>query len=132
MNAVSRLAGHAARVRVADARRDQRRWQETRARFWHLVVVSTFFLTVIGAGVYLGTVMVIGVLRTSTGLTELTAEGRTGRIARSLQDGKLCRYILFDNKTAQAVEDAVTTARPNPKGRRRRPSAGVGKFADAG
>jgi len=107
MNAVSRLAGHAARVRVADARRDQRRWQETRARFWHLVVVSTFFLTVIGAGVYLGTVMVIGVLRTSTGLTELTAEGRTGRIARSLQDGKLCRYILFDNRTAQAVEDRI-------------------------
>ncbi|HEY6381137.1 MAG TPA: hypothetical protein VIY07_04960, partial [Pseudolabrys sp.] len=73
-------------------RRDQRRWHETRAKFWHLVVVSTFFLTVIGAGVYLGTVTVIGALRTSTGLTELTAEGRTGRIARSLQDGKLCRY----------------------------------------
>jgi hypothetical protein len=107
MNAVSRLAGHATRMRVADARRDQRRWHETRARFWHLVVVSTFFLTVIGAGVYLGTVMVIGALRASTGQTELTADGRTGRIARSLQDGKLCRYILFDNKTAQAVEDRI-------------------------
>jgi len=29
------------------------------------------FLTVIGAGVYLGTVTVIGALRTNTGLTEL-------------------------------------------------------------
>src|SRR5262245_6255561 len=107
MTAVSRLAGHALRARVVEVRRDLRRWQETRARFWHVVVVSTFFLTVIGAGVYLGTVMVISALRTNTGLTELTADGRTGRIARSLQDGKLCRYILFDNKTAQAVEDRI-------------------------
>jgi len=107
MTAVSRLAGHALRARVVEVRRDLRRWQETRARFWHVVVVSTFFLTLIGAGVYLGTVMVISALRTNTGLTELTADGRTGRIARSLQDGKLCRYILFDNKTAQAVEDRI-------------------------
>jgi hypothetical protein len=107
MNAVSRLAGHALRARVVEARRDLRRWQETRVRFWHVVVVSTFFLTVIGAGVYLGTVMVIGALRTNTGLTELTADGRIGRIARSLQDGNFCRYILFDNKTALAVEDRI-------------------------
>src|SRR5262245_66288601 len=107
MNAVSRVAGHALRARIVEARRDLRRSQETRARFWHAVVASSFFLTVVGAGVYLGTVMVISVLCTNTGLTELTADGRTGRIARSLQDGKLCRYILFDNKTAQAVEDRI-------------------------
>jgi hypothetical protein len=118
MNAVSRLAGHALRARVVEARRDLRRWQETRARFWHVVVVSSFFLTAIGAGVYLGTVMVISALRTNPGLTELTADGRTGRIARSLQDGKLCRYILFDNKTAQAVEDRIARCddgTPKPK-----------------
>src|SRR5262245_63214976 len=65
-----------------------------------------------------GTVMVIGALRTSTGLTELTADGRTGRIARSLQDGKLCRYILFDNKTSQAIEDRIARCddgTPKPK-----------------
>jgi hypothetical protein len=37
MTAVSRLAGHALRARVVEARRDLRRWQETRARFWHVV-----------------------------------------------------------------------------------------------
>jgi hypothetical protein len=123
MTAVSRLAGHALRARVVEARRDLRRWQETRARFWHVVVVSTFFLTVIGAGIYLGTVMVISALRTNTGLTELTADGRTGRIARSLQDGKLCRYILFDNKTAQAVEDRIARCdEATPKLKRQTPA----------
>ena len=124
MNAVSRVAGHALRARIVEARRDLRRWQETGARFWHVVVVSSFFLTVIGAGVYLGTVMVISALRTNTGLTELTANGRTGRIARSLQDGKLCRYILFDNKTAQAVEDRIARCDDGtPKPKRQTPAA---------
>jgi hypothetical protein len=123
MTAVSRLAGHALRARVVEARRDLRRWQETRARFWHVVVVSTFFLTVIGAGIYLGTVMVISALRTNTGLTELTADSRTGRIARSLQDGKLCRYILFDNKTGQAVEDRIARCdEATPKLKRQTPA----------
>ena len=132
MNAVSRVAGHALRARIVEARRDLRRSQETRARFWHVVVVSSFFLTVIGAGVYLGTVMVISALRTNTGLTELTANGRTGRIARSLQDGKLCHYILTTRQRRPSKTEllAVTTERPSPKGRRRRPSAGVDKFAD--
>src|SRR4030095_4636325 len=85
--------------------------------------VSTFFLTVIGAGIYLGTVMVISALRTNTGLTELTADGRTGRIARSLQDGKLCRYILFDNKTGQAVEDRIARCdEATPKLNRHKPA----------
>jgi hypothetical protein len=51
MNTVCRLAEHAIRVRVDEVRRDQRRWQETHARFWHVVVASSFFLTVIGAGI---------------------------------------------------------------------------------
>ena len=62
----------------------------------------------------------IDALRANTGFSELTADNRTGRIARSLEDGKLCRYILFDNKTAQAVEDPfppVTRACAKPKGR---------------
>jgi hypothetical protein len=67
--------------------------------------------------------MVISALRTNTGLTELTADGRTGRIARSLQDGKLCRYILFDNKTGQAVEDRIARCdEATPKLKRQTPA----------
>jgi hypothetical protein len=87
-------------------------------------VASSFFLTVIGAGVYLGTVTVIEAFRVNTAFSELTADNRTGRIARSLEDGKLCRYILFDNKTAQAVEDRISRCdQDTPKAKRQTPAS---------
>jgi hypothetical protein len=88
-------------------RRDIRRSHEARANFWHVTIVSSFFVIVLGASVFLGVVMVIGTLRGETSSNELTADGRTGRIARTLLDGTFCRYIMFDNKTAQAVEDRI-------------------------
>ena len=73
---------------------------------------------------YLGTAALIGALRTNTGLTEPTANNRTGRVARSLEDGKLCRYILFDHKTAQAVEDRISRCdEGTPKPKRQMPAA---------
>jgi len=88
-------------------RRDIRRSHEARANFWHVTIVSSFFVIVLGASVFLGVVMVVGALRGETSSNELTADGRTGRIARTLLDGTFCRYIMFDNKTAQAVEDRI-------------------------
>jgi len=35
-----------------------------------------------------------------------------------LQDGKLCHYVIFDNKTATAIEDRIGRCdedRPKPK-----------------
>jgi hypothetical protein len=118
MNAVSHLTGDVRKMQAVEARRDLRRWQETRAKFWHVVIVSSFFVVVVGASLFLGAVMVIGTLRGSDGSNELTADGRTGRIARSLRDGKLCHYIVFDNQTAQAVEDRIgrcDEGKPKPK-----------------
>jgi hypothetical protein len=88
-----------------------------RAKFWHFAIVSLFFVAVVGSGLFLGAVMVIGTLQ-SDGSNELTADRRTGRIARSLHNGKLCHYIVFDNKTATAVEDRVGRCdedKPKPK-----------------
>jgi hypothetical protein len=69
------------------------------------------FLSWVGATLLLGAVMVIGTLRSNGASSELRADGRTGRMARLLNDDKLCRYIVFDNKTAQApkTESAVVT-----------------------
>ena len=114
MGAISPFASHVVKMRAVAARRDLRRSQQTRARFWHVVVVSSFFFIVVGTGLFLGAVIVIGVLRSNSGKAELTAEGRT----RSLQDGKLCHHILFDNKTAQTVEDRIARCdegKPKPK-----------------
>ena len=92
---------------------EARRSLESRAKFWHVAIVSLFFVAVVGSGLFLGTVMVIGTFR-SDGSSEMTAGSRTGRIARSMPDGKLCHYIVFDNRTATAVEDRTA--------RRRRPT----------
>lgn len=105
-----------------EARRDNRRSQETRTKFWHVAIVSLFFVAVVGSGLFLGAVMVIGTLRGGDS-NELTADRRTGRIARSLQDGKLCHYIVFDNKTATAVEDRVGRCNEDkPKPKKERPA----------
>ena len=48
---------------------------------------------------------------------------RTGRIARSLQDGKLCHYVIFDNKTAIAIEDRIGRCdEDKPKPKKERPA----------
>jgi hypothetical protein len=105
-----------------ETRRDFRRSQETRAKYWHVAIVSLFFLAVVGSGLFLGAVMVIGALRSDES-NELTASSRTGRIARSLQDGKLCHYVIFDNKTAIAIEDRIGRCdEDKPKPKKERPA----------
>jgi len=82
------------------ARRTLSRSHETRAQFWHVTIVTAFFVVVFGASLFLGTVMVIGTIGGDSP-NELTANGRAGRVARTLRDGTLCHYMIFDNKTAQ-------------------------------
>ena len=107
---------------AVETRRDFRRSQETRAKYWHVAIVSLFFLAVVGSGLFLGAVMVIGALRGDES-NELTAGSRTGRIARSLQDGKLCHYVIFDNKTAIAIEDRIGRCdEDKPKPKKERPA----------
>jgi hypothetical protein len=116
MNAAGNLTGSARKMQAVEARRGLRRLQETRVRFWHAAIVSSFFIVVIGASLFLGAVMVIGTFRGQG--NELTADGRTTRIARALRDGTLCHYIVIDNRTEQAVEDRIGRCderKPKPK-----------------
>jgi hypothetical protein len=81
-----------------------------------------FFLAVVGSGLFLGAVIVIGALQSDES-NELTAGSRTGRIARTLQDGKLCHYVIFDNKTAIAIEDRIGRCdEDKPKPKKERPA----------
>ena len=120
MDATSHPTDGVSKMQAVSVRRDLRRLQETRAKFWYMTIVSSFFIAVVGASLFLGAVMVIGTLGGSSS-NELTADGRTGRIARTLRDGTLCHYIVFDNKTAQAVEDRIgrcDEGKPKPKAER--------------
>ncbi|HZP70068.1 MAG TPA: hypothetical protein VFB29_09010 [Pseudolabrys sp.] len=101
-----------------EARRIFGRPSETYAQFWRATIVTAFFVIVFGASFFLGTVMVVGTFRGSDISSELTANGRAGRIARPLRDGTLCHYMVFDNKTAQTVEDRIgrcDESKPKPK-----------------
>jgi hypothetical protein len=96
----------------------------------HLELINQFSLSISDGhdhpqlvGLFLGTVMVIGTFR-SDGSSEMTAGSRTGRIARSMPDGKLCHYIVFDYRTATAVEDRVGRCdEDKPKPKKERPAA---------
>jgi hypothetical protein len=92
-----------------------------RASWWQAGIASLFFVVVIGASLFLGVLIMIGTLHGSNP-NELTADGRTARIARALNDGSLCHYIVFDNKTAQTVEDRIGRCdEGKPKPKRERP-----------
>jgi len=74
--------------------------------------------------------MVMGTLRGDES-NEPAATSRTGRVARSLPDGKLCHYVIFDNKTANAIEDRIgraTKASPSQKKKDRQRLAGANRL----
>jgi hypothetical protein len=105
------------------AHRTIARSNEARSQFWHVAIVTSFFVIVFGASLFLGTVMVIGTFHGADPSNELTANGRAGRIARTLRDGTLCHYMIFDNKTALTVEDRIGRCDENkPKPKQEKPA----------
>ena len=116
MNASPNIAGGDGKLQAAETRRDLWRSQETHASVWRAAIVSSFFVVVIGASLFLGAVMMIGTFRDQDGA--LHSDGRTTRIARALRDGTLCHYLVIDNRTAQSVEDRIgrcDESKPKPK-----------------
>ena len=110
------MADSSGKTQAAEARRDLQRTQETRAGFWRAAIVSAFFVVVVGASLFLGAVMMIATFRDQE--SELRADARTTRVARTLRDGTLCHYVVIDNKTAQALEDRIGRCdenKPKPK-----------------
>jgi hypothetical protein len=124
MNAPGDLTDGVAKMRPAEARRGLRQSREARAQFWGLTIISSFFVIVLGTSLFLGAVMVIGTMREDDRSSALTETGRTGRIARTLPNGTLCHYMVFDNKTAQTVEDRIGRCDENkPKPKEQKPAS---------
>jgi hypothetical protein len=108
-------------MQTFEARRTPVRSNDARAQLRHVTIVTLFFVVVLGASLFLGTVMVIGTFHAVDPSNELTANGRAGRVARTLRDGTLCHYMIFDNRTAQTVEDRIGRCdenKPKPKAER--------------
>jgi hypothetical protein len=82
--------------------RDLRRAREARVKYWRVLLVTTFFVVVLGGNLFVGAVLVSKALQTAT--TESPASFRIGRITFPLLDGVFCRHILIDNETAQPTK----------------------------
>ena len=118
MGVARELTDSIRKLQAVGRRRGLRRSQEARASVWHAAILSSFFVAAVGASLFLGAVIVVGTLRSNDSSGALTVDGRTGRFARALHDGTLCHFIVFDNKTAQAVEDRIgrcDESKPKPK-----------------
>lgn len=118
MNAVSYLTDSIRKLRTSAFRRQLRQSIETHANLWQATIASSFFVIVLCASLFLGVVMAVETYRGWDTSNQLTADGRTGRVARALSDGTLCHYMVFDNKTARTVEDRIgrcDEGKPKPK-----------------
>jgi hypothetical protein len=83
--------------------RDPRRPRDNRNGLLRVLIVTAFFIIVLGANLFIGGVVLVGGLH-DNGIGKY----RIGRVTFPLLDGTFCRHILFDNVTAQALEDKVS------------------------
>ena len=81
--------------------------REARVKFWRVFAVSSFFIVVLGANLFVGAVMMVGSYRAHASAAQVAAKGQTGHVRRPLLDGTFCRDIVFDNNSAQTVEDKI-------------------------
>jgi hypothetical protein len=89
-------------------RREAIRTREARIRFWRVLIVSVFFVLVIGGNAILGAVVVIGNMQENAKAEVAAAEKRkSGRISRPMLDGVFCRTTVFNNKSGEAQEDRI-------------------------
>jgi hypothetical protein len=101
----------------AGAGRARRRSREARAGIWHVVITSSFFALVLGANLFVGALFVVGTVQARLGEPDAGARFRTARFTRPLYDGVFCRYVLFDNKSAELIQDKVDLCGPSVRGR---------------
>lgn len=87
--------------------RAARRAREARADFWRACIFTTFFVVVIGALLLVGAVVIVGRMDAAAETDKAAASHKTARIKRPLGDTIFCRYTVFDNKSAQLIEDGI-------------------------
>jgi hypothetical protein len=90
----------------ARSERDVRRAREARIKYWRVLIVTAFFVVVLGGNLFVGGVLVIKALHSAT--AETAASVRIGRMTFPLLDGVFCRHVLIDNETVETKEEKVS------------------------
>ena len=86
--------------------RAARQQHEARLRFWRVFAVSSFFVVVLGANLYIGAVVMIAKFGNPFVVTKPPAHS-TVQIKRPLLDRTFCRNTVFDNETSHAIEEKI-------------------------
>jgi hypothetical protein len=86
--------------------RGRRRAREARIKYWRVMIVSAFFVLLLGSSLLAGAVLIVKTLRTASG--ETAASTRIGRMTFPMFDGVFCRHVLIDNVTAQTKEEKIS------------------------
>jgi len=89
------------------SRRATRRSRAARVEFWQTVLLSTFVGLVLVANLFIGAVVVFGTVKSQFQTTNGPTDVHTGRFTEMLLDGTFCRTVLFDNKSAETIDDKV-------------------------
>jgi hypothetical protein len=83
------------------------RRREARINLWGTFVVSLFFAALLSAPLYIGAEVLMSGFRDQPKPVNPTAAHQTAHFSSSMLDGTSCRNIVFDNNTAQLIEDKV-------------------------
>jgi len=87
-------------------RRAARQAREARVDFWRAWILSSFFIAVIGANLYVGAVVIVGHMHAAAA-DSAAASHKTARFTRPLGDTIFCQYTVFDNNSAQSIESGI-------------------------
>ena len=101
--------------------RAARQQHEARLRFWRVFAVSSFFVVVLGANLYIGAVVMMGNYGNPFAVSKAPL-GQAAQIKRPLLDGTFCRNTVFDNNTSHAIEEKIERCdkkAEQPRGRTR-------------
>ena len=91
---------------AAQLRRAARRARQARIDFWRALILGSFFVVAIGADLFVGAVVMVGRIQ-GPAQDAVAASHKTGRFMRPLRDTIFCRYTVFDNKSAQLIQDGI-------------------------
>ena len=93
---------------TVDLERTARRAHEARVKYWRVFVVTAFFAVIVGANLFVGGVLVLSKMESRSQAEEAAiAAHATAKISRPMLDGVFCRTMVFDNKSAEAVENKI-------------------------
>ena len=86
--------------------RAARKQREARLRFWRVFSLSSFFVVVLGANLYIGAVVMIGKFGNPFVVSKAPTNS-TVQVKRPLLDRTFCRFTVFDNATSHAIEEKI-------------------------